>query len=807
MRHSSDRFRSRSSRSRITDRTPSRAPHRGRTRGRLAGAVALAAAAGLLAAHPAPAADRAPQPGPPPAAAAPGSQLKLSPLPSPQPQPQPQPQPSKDYEPTTESLNSHPTPQWFNDDKFGIFIHWGAYSVPAWGPRGSYAEWYWSYLNQKGSPTSKHHQDTYGTAAGYDDFIGQWKAEKYDPAAWVKLFKSAGAKYFVLTSKHHEGVALWDSKVSGRDTVDLGPGRDLAGDLFQAARADRTPGAQLKPGFYFSLYEWNHPAYTGKQPTNPYTGAEIPYLGAPRINNFVDDLMKPQLTELIKNYDPDILWCDGQWEKPASYWQTAPVLADYYNRAKNRPKPKEVAVANRCKIQTGNLDSTELDFQTPEYTVKPDIDPDKWEASRGIAHSYGYNQNEPEEDHLTSDQLVDSLSDIVSKNGNLLLDVGPRADGTIPEIQASRLKDIGAWLRTNGEAVYGTTYWHHAEEPTSDDKIRYTVKDGALYATTLEWPGTELTLGADTPVRNNSRVTLLGGDGKPLPWRKDARGRVVVKTPATAPAHLGHAYVFAVTTPGVHSLIRTRTELPAETTPGATAKGTLHLTNTSRRYAPSTRLGLTGPAGWQVTPASTRLRPLPPGAGTALPITVTPPASAAPGTYDLNITVRHNGLTSTVKVTVNVAHPNLAQGRPAAQQSTGYDAPAARAVDGNTNGAFDGGSVTHTAEPSKQAWWQVDLGRQAELSEVDVWNRTDCCAERLKNYWVLTSGSPITADGLAEARSTPGVTAVRVTAQAGRPSRIALPAGTAGQHVRIQLESATDPLTLAEVQVRGRAAN
>ena len=180
-------------------------------------------------------------------------------------------------------------------------------------------------------------------------------------------------------------MSLWNSQVSGRDAVDLGPKRDLAGDLFNAARQD----GKLKAGFYYSLYEWYNPSYTGRPVTNPYTGAPVPYTGAPAVQDYVGDYMLPQMRELIDGYDPDILWCDGQWEKPALYWKTAGVLAEYYNKAKNRPQPKEVAVANRCKIETGSLDSTELDFQTPEYTVKPDIDPDKWEASRGIAHSYG----------------------------------------------------------------------------------------------------------------------------------------------------------------------------------------------------------------------------------------------------------------------------------------------------------------------------------------------------------------------------------------------------------------------------------
>lgn len=704
-----------------------------------------------------------------------------------------------DYEPTVESLNSHPTPKWFNDDKFGIFIHWGAYSVPAWGPRGSYAEWYWNYMNNAGSPTNVHHRDTYGPETPYDAFVEQWRAEKFDPRDWVRLFNDAGAKYFVLTSKHHEGVALWDSEVSGRDTVDLGPRRDLAGDLFAAARRD----GKLKAGFYYSLYEWSNPSYTGKPVRNPYTGEEVPYTGAPVVDDYVGDYMVPQMRELVDRYDPDILWCDGQWEKPADYWKTAPVIADFYNGAKNRPHPKEVAVANRCKIQSGALDSTELDFQTPEYTVKPDIDPNKWESSRGIAHSYGYNANEPESDYLTSDQLVDSLVDIVSKNGNLLLNIGPRADGTIPELQRQRLLDMGEWLKINGEAIYGTTYFNHAAEPAGPDDVRYTVRDGAVYATALAWPGAELTLGKDLPVDRDTRITLLGSDGRKLAWHKDSVGRVVVKTPAEGATTSKHAYVFKISTPGVRTVLRTRAELPAEVAPGGTAEGALTITNTGRATSPATRLTVETPQGWTVTPSSARLAPMPGGGEKVLPLKITPPSDAVPGTYEINATVQSGRMTTTTAVPVTVNLPNVAQGKPATQQSTAWSAPASRAVDGNTDGNFGGGSVTHTAEPSQQAWWQVDLGASTALSSVDVWNRTDCCADRLSDFWVLTSNDPITADSLDEARTTPGVTAVHVTAQAGRPTVVQLPSGTTGRHVRVQLASATNPLSLAEVQVRG----
>lgn len=710
--------------------------------------------------------------------------------------------PAWDYLPTTASLNSHPTPQWFENDKFGIFVHWGAYSEPAWGPRGSYAEWYWNYLNNPGSPTNTHHRNTYGTEFPYDRFIDQWKADKFDPDQWVDLFEEAGAKYFVLTSKHHEGVALYDSKVSGRDTVDLGPKKDLARQLFDSAR-ERT---DLKAGFYYSLYEWFNPSYTGRPARNPFTGATVPYTGAPAVSDYVGQYMLPQMQELIDQYDPDILWCDGQWEKPASYWRTAGVLADYYNEAKNRPDPKEVAVANRCKIESGNLDSTELDFQTPEYTVKPDIDAAKWESSRGIAHSYGYNQNEPIEDYLTSDQLVESLVDIVSKNGNLLLNIGPKGDGTIPELQAQRLRDIGAWLKINGEAIYGTTYFNRAEEPASSVPIRYTAKDEALYATALSWPGQTLTLGSDLPFGHGTKVTLLGSDGTPLPWERAADGRVQVKLPAAGEGATSssHAFVFKIETPGSGPLVRTKVTAPAEVAAGATVTGDVTVTNASATGSKAGTVTIAGPSGWSVQPASQQVPELEPGESYTVPVTVSVPASVPSARYELSATTTVGGLSTAARASLSIKLPNLALGKQASQVSLAWGGVPERAVDGNRNGGFGANSVTHTAEPSNQAWWQVDLGSLAEVNRAEIYNRTDCCASRLSNYWVLVSEQPFTTDSLEQARTAPGVTAVRVTATAGTPSVIDLPVNTRGRYVRVQLESTTDPLSLAEVEVRGK---
>jgi alpha-L-fucosidase len=711
-----------------------------------------------------------------------------------------------DYEPTLESLQSHETPQWFHDDKFGIFIHWGAYSVPAWGPRGSYAEWYWRYMSSPGHATHNHHRDTYGVDAAYDDFVDQWQAQSFDPDEWIELFEEAGARYFVLTSKHHDGVALWDSSVTGRDSVDMGPGRDLVGELFDAARSRGT----LRAGLYYSFYEWYHPAYTGQPVRNPYTGEVIPYRGAPEVADFVSDHMLPQMYELIDNYDPDILWCDGQWERAASYWQTMPVIAHYYNQAKNRQNPKDVVVANRCKIRDslpgeGTLLTDQLDFLTPEYSVLPDIETVKWESSRGIAHSYGYNANEPESDYLTSDELIDSFVDIVSKNGNLLLNVGPKADGTIPPLQAQRLRDIGAWLTVNGEAIYGTTYFNHAEDAVSSVPVRYTVKDGALYAIALEWPGDQLTLSAGLPVTRGTRVELLGAEGGYLEWHRDDADNVVVDMPdaGSAATSSEHAYVFKISTPGVNQVVRSRLELSDEAAPGSTIDGKVELTNTGSRQSADVRVALQVPVGWQITPAKTTVPALEPGESATVPITMTVAEDSQSGVYPISLSASFGRVKTESTSNVVVAYPNVALGKPATQKSLDWGGVPSRAVDGDTNGNYSAGSVTHTAEPEHEAWWQVDLESAVAIDEIEIWNRTDCCANRLSNYWVIVSESPIEGDSLEVARTAPGVAAVFESGQAGRPTRLQLD-GVTGRYVRVQLESESNPLSLAEVVIRAR---
>lgn len=437
-----------------------------------------------------------------------------------------------DYQPTAASLSGHQAPYWFQGAKFGIFIHWGVYSVPAWSPVGKqYAEWYWNHMQDPANAVYGYHREKYGEDFAYDDFIPMFTAEKFDPRAWVELFRDAGAEYHVLTSKHHEGFALWDTKVSDRNSVKMGPKRDLIKELFDASRR-YTP--ELHRGLYFSMPEWFNPdnPWMGHAPRNPYTQEPVPYTGYTGGKDFVKDYQAPQMLELIQGYDPELIWCDIGGANDSLH-----VLADYFNHAKNRARPIEVTVNDRSGIAFH-------DFTTPEYTTYDNTVVAKWESSRGLdPFSYGYNQATPDNAYMTTEEVVHSLVDIVSKNGNFLLDIGPRADGTIPEIMQTRLRETGRWLRTNGEAIYDTTYWSRMAELGED--LRFTVRpDEAFYIHSLARPSAKLTVEAPVPIRSGDKVTMLG-HGRPLTWTL-SNGALVIDVPEAARKTGQHAWVFKV---------------------------------------------------------------------------------------------------------------------------------------------------------------------------------------------------------------------------------------------------------------------
>ena len=448
-----------------------------------------------------------------------------------------------DYETSTASLRTHQAPHWFTGGKFGIFVHWGVYSVPAWAPVGEdYAEWYWARMDDPATPTHRHHARTWGEDFGYDDFIPMFTAEQFDPRDWVELFARAGARYFVFTAKHHDGFALWDTALSQRSSVHLGPKRDLLRELLAAA--DQY-APELRQGLYFSQPEFFNPdePWYGHAPRNPYTLEPVPYTGYTAGYDYVHDYQGGQTRELVELFDPDLIWFDIS----GAVNDSVQVVPGYYNQAKNRPAPKDVAVNSRGGIYA-------YDFRTPEYATFAGTVPAAWEASRGLdPHSYGYNAATPEDAYMTTTEVVRQLVDVVSKNGNFLLDVGPRADGTIPEVMRERLVELGEWLRVNGEAVYDTTPWWRAAELGD---LRFTVKgadeaggDEAFYIHALTAPADRLVVAAAVPIRPGSRVTLCG-HAEELAWSHDASGALVIEVPAAARESGAHVWVFRVRAPG-----------------------------------------------------------------------------------------------------------------------------------------------------------------------------------------------------------------------------------------------------------------
>jgi alpha-L-fucosidase len=429
------------------------------------------------------------------------------------------------YEPTWESLNRHAVPRWFRDAKLGIFIHWGVFSVPGWAPPhdknghfydepiGSipYAELYGAGLRYKGSPVWNYHVEHYGADFQYEDFIPMFTAAQWDPDAWARLFASVNARYVCLVSRHSDDFCLWPTQQSQRNAFVQGPQRDLVGDLTAAVRAQH-----LKMGLYYSL---TFDLYHDRYPHKPYV-----------------DYAHKQVKELVDNYSPDLLWSDDYW-KPyeksmASTWNSKDLIAYFYNHAAD---PAEVLVNDRWGREENGLQLG--DYATPEYASIRTVPPFVWEMTRGIGASYGYNRAEGEAEYLSVDELVTLFVDVVSKNGNLLLNVGPTAEGLIAPLQEQRLRGLGAWLDVNGEAIFASRPWVVSEGWTrSDCPVRFTTRDGALYAIVFGETAAEVVLRGMRAVPGLA-VRLLGTEAGDLPWTQGEDGlHVQVPSGRTQPA-------------------------------------------------------------------------------------------------------------------------------------------------------------------------------------------------------------------------------------------------------------------------------
>lgn len=350
------------------------------------------------------------------------------------------------YQPNWESLDKRPVPQWWLNAKFGIFIHWGVYSVPAYSKKGDYAEWYQNGLRNGDSARIKFQKENYGNRTYYD-LVNDFHAELFNPDEWAKLIEGSGAKYVVLTSKHHDGFCLWPNKEADLhwgfpwNAVTAGPHKDLVGELFKAIRK-----TSVHPGLYYSLYEWFNPLWLTDK------------------SKYVADHAWPQMKELINNYKPEVFWTDGGWDAPASTWKAQEFLAWLYNES---PVKKSIVTYDRwgsgVRFHHGGV-------YTPEYQPDLDFEDHPWEESRGMGASYGYNRNEDAWDYNSAQSLVLQLIDKVSRGGNFLLDIGPDAHGKIPPIMQERLLEIGKWMHTNSEAIYNTIKWKVSDQWSNGDR-------------------------------------------------------------------------------------------------------------------------------------------------------------------------------------------------------------------------------------------------------------------------------------------------------------------------------------------------
>ncbi len=390
------------------------------------------------------------------------------------------------YSPSWQSLDSRTIPAWFRNAKFGIFIHWGVYSVPAWRKLeeesyASYAEWYYArVMYNEANGGKEFHDKNYGSEFEYRDFAPQFKAELFDPHFYADLFEKAGAKYVVLTSKHHDGYCLWPTKNKHKknwNVSDVGPKRDLVGELTNAVREKG-----LKMGLYYSIIEWES-IPTHRTQSGYFLPKHIIDKYGISPTNYVNETLIPELKEIVNNYHPSLIFSDGgEWDLEEEFSQTKPFLTWLYN---DSPVKDEIVVNDRF---FKGMPGQHGDYYSSEYNDAQHVQNENpWEESRGIGDSYGFNRAENWNNYNTAKELILELVDIVSRGGNLLLNIGPNADGTIPVVMQERLIEIGRWLQINGEGIYDT---HRTETPSllfENQQLYFTEKSDALYVFFTKW--------------------------------------------------------------------------------------------------------------------------------------------------------------------------------------------------------------------------------------------------------------------------------------------------------------------------------
>lgn len=452
------------------------------------------------------------------------------------------------FQPTWESItNTFQTPKWYQDAKFGLFIHWGAYAVPAFG-----SEWYPRNMYVTNSPEFAHHVAAYGPQSqfGYKDFFQSFKAEKFDATAWAKLFKEAGVKYIVPVAEHHDGFPMYDSDLTDWTAVKHGPNRDViaeqakafrkAGIIFGASSHRAEHWFFFDNGMYFDS-DVRDPRFADLY--GPAVNKRTSEAQAePPTKEFLDDWLL-RSCEIVDKYRPEVLYFDWWICQPVFQPYLKTFAAYYYNRGVEWKKQ----VAINFKEWEGISFPRGAGVFDMERGAAADIQPDFWQTCTSVSrNSWGYITNHV---YKGTGEIVDELVDVVSKNGTLLLNIGPKADGTIPEREQQMLREIGVWLKINGEAIYGTRPWiKFGEGPTQtatgsfSDKekppftaedFRFTTKGKTLYAIALAWPDNGKLVVKSLGGKNPKRVELLGYKTK-LQWERTSDG-LIVSLPQNAP--------------------------------------------------------------------------------------------------------------------------------------------------------------------------------------------------------------------------------------------------------------------------------
>lgn len=435
------------------------------------------------------------------------------------------------YLPNRKSIDTHQLPDWFKGAKLGIFIHWGLYSVPAFAPtefgdiheiiskhgfkfhfaHNPYAEWYQNSLRINAEPYRSYHLNNFGKDFKYEDFaeIFNESIKKWDPNSWADLFKEIGARYVVLTTKHHDGFLLWNSSVKNPNIENYHASRNIVKELSEAVKS-----RGMKMGLYYSgALDWSFQPDPIRDVTTQLANGPVSEEYAKYVDN--------HYFELIDNFNPDILWNDiayppkGDLYGVISYflnknpegtfndrWARIPPIARILQRTFIIKALINYFVKMAIKKQgLVNFSPKVLhEYFTPEYAPNTALTLDKWESCRGIGRSFGFNKMEKEEHYLSNKELIHGFIDIVSKNGNLLLNIGPMADGTIPKIQVDRLKALGNWLRINEEGIFQSEPWFElkkreiyeenitAKYGTQTFPVRFTKKNRDLYVFLLGTP-------------------------------------------------------------------------------------------------------------------------------------------------------------------------------------------------------------------------------------------------------------------------------------------------------------------------------